>query len=663
MFFPLDSLPLKEFTPTIALEIKATRLPSTFLQTPLAGSSLTYEELTRGRNATSLHDPLTLLPGVFVLNGDNYAQDLRVSVRGFGARAAFGIRGVQLVVDGIPESTPDGQAEVDNIDPAALQKLEILRSPAAGMYGNASGGVLLLETALPDSGFQARAQAIAGAFGLQRFLVQAGGRIGDWTAQGVVSRQQMAGYRTQSAMQSTQATFKGVFKPHERTQLTLLLSGVDSPFANDPGGLTAGQARENPRQARAQALTYQTGESVRHARAGLLLQKKYGRLDYGGRLFGALRRLDNRLPFTSAGAVELRRAFAGAGVFAGYSAPIAGGAWRAQAGLDAERQSDDRARYDNLQGVRGPLALDQQELFDKIGLWTVQQWTRGRWSAMGSLRADQIRVQATDRFFADGDQSGARIFRRLSPMLGLNWQPAPNQSLYANIAGNFETPTLNELSSTPQNGGFAPLRPQRARSVEIGFKQAATRVLQAEIALFHIRLRDEIVSYQLPEFQGRNFFRNAGRSQRTGLELGLHFFPAPKWSARAAYTYSDFRYTDYIVNGQSFNGRRLPGLPRSQVQGTLQYRHKGLLLAAQSRYIGAVFVNDANDEQAAAVWLFHLRSSWAFPLKRNRLEITAGVQNLLNRQYPGNILINAAARRYYEPGAARNGWLGLTVSW
>lgn len=663
MFFPLDTLPLPEFTPAKTLEIKATRLPATFLQTPLAGSSLGQDDLTRGRNAASLLDPLTTLPGVFVLNGDNYAQDLRVSVRGFGARAAFGIRGVQVVVDGIPESTPDGQAEVDNIDPAALQKIEILRSPAAGLYGNASGGVLLLETALPDSGFQARAQALTGTFGLQRFQLQAGLRKGAWATQGLISRQQIAGYREHAGMQSTQATFKSVFKPHERTQLTLLLAGVDSPFADDPGGLTADQALENPRQARAQALTFQTGESVRHARTGLLLQKKYGRLDYGGRLFGALRQLDNRLPFTAAGAVELRRAFAGAGAFAGYGAPIAGGAWRAQAGLDAEWQSDDRARYDNLQGARGPRALDQQEVFDKIGLWTVQQWTRGRWSAMGSLRADRIRVQAADRFLADGDQSGEKIFRRLSPMFGCAWQTTHRQSLYANISGNFETPTLNELSSTPQNGGFAPLRPQRAQSLEIGFKQAATRFLQAEIALFHIRLRDEIVSYQLPEFQGRNFFRNAGRSQRTGLELGLHFFPGARWSAGAAFTYSDFRYTDYVVNGQSFNGRHLPGIPRSHAQGTVQYRHKGLLVAAQSRYIGAIFVNDANDEQAAAAWLFHLRSAWALPIKKRRIEITAGVQNLLNRQYPGNILINAAARRYYEPGAGRNWWIGLAVSW
>jgi iron complex outermembrane receptor protein len=382
-------------------------------------------------------------------------------------------------------------------------------------------------------------------------------------------------------------------------------------------------------------------------------------LDWGGRLFGALRNLDNRLPFTAAGSVDLRRAFGGGGLYAGWKAPFAGGNWRTQVGVDAERQSDNRARYDNLEGARGPLALDQLETFDKFGIWTIQQWTHGRLSMMGSLRADHIRIRADDRFLADGDQSGTKTFRRISPMVGCVWQPTPTQSLYVNLASNFETPTLNELSNNPDGGGFVDLQPQRSQNFELGFKQAATRFLQAEVALFHIRLQDEIVPYQLPEFPGRNFFRNAGRSQRNGLEAALRVFPNARWSIHTTYTWSDFRYQDYTANGQAFNGKQLPGIPRHQAQGELRYQHKGVFIAFQARYIGALFVSDNNDESAEGALLFNLRQAWTVQLKKYRLEPFLGIQNLLNQPYYGNILINAAARRYYEPGTAINFWVGV----
>ncbi|MBK8557796.1 MAG: TonB-dependent receptor [Lewinellaceae bacterium] len=658
-----DSLP--EYRPAQIPVISALRLPSTAFGTPIAASVLDSNALTRARAGMSLYEPLTLLPGLFAQNPDNFAQDLRLSVRGFGARAAFGIRGVRLLVDGIPESTPDGQGEVDNIDPLALERVELIRTPSAGLYGNAAGGVLAFQTRTAAPGWHAQALAGMGAFGQQRYLLGSSWGGKKWSHVATFSHTQQKGYREHSSMAAEQLNLKSVFEPDSNTRLTLVFSGVTSPFADDPGGLTALQVTENRQQARPQALAFNTGEAVRQAKLAAVFQQKLLHWQWGARFFGAGRTLDNLLPFNIGGAVSLRRAFGGTGVWVGYQT-----SWRPsftlhlQSGLDAEQQEDHRRRYNNEAGLRGAEVLNQIESFRNLAWWnTCKLQYQKRWTALLSLRVDDIRVQATDQFLSNGDQSGTRRFGQWSPMAGLDYALTSQHHLYANWSAAFETPSLSELSANPDApGGFADLQAQKSRSVELGWKAAPRPRLQWELTVFAIQLRDELVPYQLAEQAGRTFFRNAGQSQRIGLEAQAGWQFLPQWTAYGVYNGSDFRYHNYIANGSDLSGNRQPGIPVHTGSMECRYKTPRFFATLQLRRTSKIWADDANLTQQEGWTWAGVRMGYPLNMRHFKFEPYLGIQNIGNAGYNANLQINAAGNRYFEPASGRYLYLGCHAS-
>lgn len=660
---PQDTLRTLDIAP---VTVSASRFEAKNNRLPFAISLLNKNQIQRAQAQLSLNESLVALPGVFSLNADNFSQDLRISIRGFGARSAFGIRGIRLFVDGLPESTPDGQADVDNVDAGALQRLELLRGASAGLYGNASGGVLNISTEEPSQQAFAEVQSLLGSFGFQRYQAKTGFMVGKLGVFATASQNKQDGYRAQSAMQQNTYNLKLRYFLNDKTKLSFLLNYGQSPESQDPGGLTKEQVLEDRRQARAANVQFDGGEEVSQGRVGLILDQQFSpehRLSI--RSFFTQRDFANRLAFRGGGWVEFERNFGGLAATYFYTRE----SYRSQVGLEWNEQRDDRQRYNNENGKRGTLTFDQIERFRSLGVFWLNEWSLGQKLLLNAAtRFDALRLSAEDVFLSDGDQSGNNTFNRFNPSLGLVFSVQPWLNLYSNLASNFETPTLNELSANPSNlGGFNPdLKPQRSLNYELGAKVLSKDRLSFDLALFQIQLRDELVPYQLVSAPGRTFFRNAGQSSRQGLEAALNLRLEQHLYFTLNYTLSDFTYQAYEANGVSFEGNQQPAVPRHQVFGILQWAPlSGFFLAAQARNISKVFVNDANTTQDAAYTLASARASQTFKLGKSWIiEPFAGINNIFGVAFTNNILLNAVGNRFFEPGAAQATYYGgIKLGW
>jgi iron complex outermembrane recepter protein len=653
-----DSLPARTIEP---ITVTATRMENDKTNIPMAISLLSQDRIQKGQSQLSLHDAIMTMPGVFVQNPDNFAQDMRISIRGFGARAAFGVRGIRIVTDGIPESTPDGQSDVDNLDAGSMQRLEILRGGASALYGNASGGVIALTTEDPTDKPFLEAQALAGSYDLQRFQVKTGfkkEKIGVFLS---IGHNRTNGYRVQSAMRQTISNAKIHYQIRPQTRLTLLLNYGNSPTANDPGGLTSEQVQQDRRQARAANLQFNAGETVEQGRVGLLFDTRWqekNRLILRG--FITARDFEGYLAFRAGGVVNFNRLFGGIGVQYQHNTQIFNTPYRLQIGVDIDRQRDHRQRFNNINGKRDSLTFDQNERFGGVGAYIFQeaQFFKKIYLNM-SFRYDNVRLSASDIYLKDGDQSGDIYLDKISPMLGLVFKNTENLSFYTNISSNFETPTLNELSANPSNaGGFnTDLKPQQAINYEVGMK-ARYNQLSIETALFYIDLKNEFVPYQLAAFPGRTFFRNAGKSRRQGIEIGVSYMISKSISAYINYTYSDFKYKIY----PNFEGKTQPGIPVHI--GFVESRWvspKGIFLIGQWRMNGDFYADDANNFKNSAYNVLILRGGYTLHLKKITLEPFFAINNIFNKKYNANVQINAAANRFFEPAALANFYAGLKV--
>jgi iron complex outermembrane receptor protein len=662
------------------VEISATRLTITDIHAPMAVSVLDKSRLQTGTQQLSLYEVLGAIPGVFAMNPDNFTQDLRISIRGFGARSAFGIRGIRVFTDGLPEGTPDGQVDVDNLDMGALGKMEVVRGAASGIYGNASGGISYLSTETPTTKKPLlEAQIAAGAFGFQRYQLKFGQKIGKCTYFVNTSHVKTRGYRDWSEMTNTILNGKLIYAIAPGGNLTLLVNAGSSPKANDPGALTQDQAKENPRQAGANNLLFETGEKVQQQRVGLTYDQKLGKKhQISVRIFETGRNLRNRLPILANGYGDLTRRYQGAYLSYQYDTKIAALPYRLKTGLDLENQEDTRLRF-AYKKETGPstvhyapdnVVLNQVESFKSSGLYLLQELHPGaKWLLSGGLRYTRLRMRAGDHFLEDGDQSGSRHFQKLNPVLGLNYAFIPSASLYANYATTFETPTLNELSNNPNfTGGFNPdLQPQAARSAEIGVKGFIPGLsdrtsLRFDLALFRIETQNDIIPYQLNGNTGRTFYRNAGATERKGVEIGLNYALTKGLSLFYTQAFSFFKYKSYTVNAIDYRGNAQPGIPKVNTQLELRYFHPaGFYTIVQARAVSKISANDANTIIANAYQLLHLRLGYTVTVHGFQIEPYVGVNNLLNQKYSANVQINAANGRYFEPAMPRYAWGGVKI--
>ncbi len=652
--------------------VTSTRLEQTTMRSPVAVTTVGAEDIREARQQLGLDESLSRVPGVFFQNRYNFAQDLRISIRGFGARSAFGIRGIKLFVDGFPATTPDGQGGIDDIDLGSTERVEVIRGPASALYGSAAGGVISLYTEDGPAQPYISARASFGEYASQKHQLKAAGTTGKLGYLASVTDIDVEGYRGHSRNESTLFNSKFTYDLDESMRLTAVLSGVDSPLAQDAGALNAGEVEADRAQGRARNIQFDAGESVEQQRLGLALSKVFDQNhQLVVRAYGLGRDFATRLPFegsieeSNGGQVAFDRRFVGLSAQYAYEGTLFGRAHRWITGIDVDSQEDDRQRWVNNDGLRGELTFDQVETVESIGVFAQSEFALSdRLLLTLGARYDSIEYEVDDRFTlnASGEDSGAVQFEELTPMMGLVYSPSESVNVYANVSTSFETPTTTEFAN-PDGGGFNQgLQPQEATNYEIGLKGEHNNRLRYEVALFSIDVSDELIPF---EQDGRTFFENAGDSTRKGLELALLGSITDTLTATLSYTYSDFTFDRFRTrDGDVFDNNALPGLPENQLFVELAYRHpSGFFATWDLLNVGEFFADNANSDGAkiSRSSVANLRLGADFNLGQLKLSPFLGVNNLFDELYFTNVRLNGGFSRYFEPAPETNVYGGLTL--
>nr|WP_026340510.1 TonB-dependent receptor [Thioalkalivibrio sp. ALJT] len=664
-----DAVPVLD---PVEITVTAPRLATPLADLPAAVSRVDERQATEGRQGLQLDESLNRVPGLFAQNRYNFAQDARISIRGFGSRAPFGVRGLRILQDGIPETTPDGQSQVDAIDLLNLRDIEVLRGPSAALYGNASGGVIAARTrdGRDPRGFGGG--VLLGSYGYRRAEAIAEQDHGTHRYSLTAHDFAIDGYRDQSTAEKRYLRLHTASELEAGT-LNVHLRYLDAPRTDDPGGLTREEMRKNRRAAAPLATALDSTQEAEQLTTGLQWEQPLGpgELRLGG--FWTQRDYAQQLPFPGDSRVAYERDFYG--LNAQYEQAI--GPTRVLTGIDLEEQRDDRTRRcTDIQGLANcpggtpaidDLALDQRERARSRGVFVQTDTALGSdWNLVLGARHDRIRMSIDDHFserVGEPDRSDARTFRETSALAGLIWHFQPDYRAYVNVATNFETPTFTEFANPEGGGGFnTDLGPQRARSIELGIRRETSR-LAWEASVYATRVRDEIAPFEAPNVDGRTFYTNAGRTARNGFELALDWSATEQWTLSTAFSLNDFRYRDFVdQQGERRDGNRLPGLPREQLFVEADWRQGPYFFTVDALYTGGRYVNDANDERVRAQTTLNLRAGRHWQDGNAHVEAFVAANNLLDADHVDNIRINDGNRRYYEPAPGLTLMAGLRMT-
>lgn len=640
----------------------------------------------RGAQATvGLDEALGAIPGVFVGNRYNFALDQRVSIRGAGSRANFGVRGVVVLLDGIPQTLPDGQSQLTNVELAALSRVEVLRGSASSLYGNGAGGVLSFTSDLSaSSSLEPSTRLEAGSYGLRKWQARVGGRGGRAVGALSLSRLTWDGFRPHAEADVRQLNAAVDYATGPNTTVGLRVNVGDVPTALNPGALTAAEFAADPTKAAQSNILRGTDKRVSQQQVAVRLRHDAaatGGWSWDASVFGLGRDLRNAIGSvppppsgpTNGTYIAIDRAAAGARLSAGRRL---GGTTAPQltAGVQWQWMRDDRANYRATAGrptaPTDTLLLDQRET-----VWSVGPFAQLAWSPLPPLmlnagvRHDRVRFAAADRFTSDGDDGGARTLPAWSGHLGASYLVADAFVPYANVSTSFETPTTVELQGRADGGGgfSTELGPQRAMTLELGARGSlGSGRLSYSMAAFRTRVSDAIVQYE--ETNGRAFYRNAGATDNDGVELGLEARLHPVASVTAAYTWAHYRFGDYrVVNGDEtavLDGKRIPGVPEHFLRLGLRARPlPRTTLDVDQTISSAVFADDANAVRVEG-WgpgITRARASWSGRLANVPVQPFAGVENLFDRAYVSTVVVNGFGGRVREPGPGRNWYFGMEI--
>lgn len=645
------------------IQIKALRLDMDVLSAPVSINVHDVTTLQRTSQQLSLQDYMTNSAGVFMMNANNYAQDLRISIRGYGARAAFGIRGIKLIVDGIPETTPDGQGQVDNLVLNQIKKIEVLKGPSSSIYGNASGGVILINSFDDIAKNYVEGSATYGAYGMSQYILSGGWKNERSKMILSAGRVTTDGYRAQSGFESYNLSGRVEQQLSKKTKLLVQANYTNSPTADDPGGIDADAVELDRRQARDRNVAFATGESISQFKLGAHLDSQLkDNLSVEAYGFWSDRNFEGLLPFEFGAWIDLDRQYWGAGASINQLTAKGNYVAKSKIGIDLASQSDQRDRYRNLMGVQGDQTLSQLESFDNLGLYVTSAWRVNKWQGSAGLRWDHNQLAAADAFLSNGDDSGEKQLSALSSSVSLGYRINEHQNLYVSFLYGFETPSLSELSANPtgQAGFNDELQAQESENFEIGWKAMYKR-LQMDVALYHINMTNELVPFELEAFPDRTFFRNAGSGHRTGIELSASYDLTEQLRIAGSYSYADMSYADFIAGDNDFSGNALPGIP--QQFGGMQLSYAGEALTAQlsGQYIGELYANNANTATVSAYSIAHFKVGYKLQLGAIEWSPFAGINNILDVRYNDNIRINAFGGRFFEPGPERHVYGGVRV--
>jgi iron complex outermembrane receptor protein len=649
------------------LTVTAPRTAKTLDDVPAAVTVLDADAIQLGQQQLSLDEALRRVPGVFLQDRSNFAQDLRIAIRGFGSRSSFGVRGIRIFVDGIPATLPDGQTQLDSIDLGSTQRIEVLRGPASSLYGASAGGVILIESERGTTPPRSEARVAFGDYGYRRYQSKAGGGVGPVTAFASLSRLEQGGYRDHARTENVMLNGNLRVRIDDSSDFGVALNVVHAPVADDPGGLTAAEVASDRRQAAPNNRRFDAGESVDQQQLGLVYRKAFG--DHHAveaAQYTGWRQFDARLPFGSGGRVDLDRFFSGGGLRYVYTDEIFGRDNRLLLGVDVEAQRDVRKRFDNDLGRRGSLRFDQDENVTAVGVYLQEELRLLETLELtAGVRYDRVAFDVDDGFPGDGNDGGHLDFDEVSPRAGLLWSPHPAFHVFANVATAFETPTTTELADPSGAGGFnSDLDAQTALGGELGVKGVVLGLLRYEAVGFLIDVDDELVPFEVPAMPGRSFFENAGRSRRSGFELAVTAQPCAGLTASLAYTFSHFRFERFRTAAGDFAGNDLPGVPRNQLWGEIAYEHPwGFYGSWEVVYADGVYADNANSVKSDSHVVANLRAGWRGEFGGWEVGPFLGLNNLFGEKYSDNVRLNAASGRSFEPAPVFNVYGGISVGY
>jgi iron complex outermembrane recepter protein len=648
--------------PLRPVSVTVLRTPLRMDEVPYAVSVNGVNEIQMGKPGLSVEEGLRTIPGVQVDNRHNYALGERISIRGFGARAQFGVRGVRVFLDGIPATLPDGQSSLTNVDVKTLGRVEVVRGPAASLYGNTAGGVIQMEMQQPPPvPFSQEFGVIGGSDGMLRLSSSTGGVADGAAYQLNFTRFETEGYRQHSAARNLYLNGRLGFDS-ERDRVRVIVSVGDTD-AQNPGSLSEALQEQDRFQAFTNNILFQTGKTVQEGTIGASWARDVapGSFEFAGYL--VQRDVVNPIPQDI---IDLHRVGGGTrGLF--RSNPLGALGVQLSVGAELDRQEDDRREYANVDGEQGDLQLDQLERVDNLGLFAqLAAHPASRLTVLGGLRYDWFEFKADDRFFGNGDpdDSGSRTLDAISPSVGLTFAVTDDAQLYGNVGKTFETPTTVELGNRADGaGGLNPnLEPQEATSYEIGGRTLLAQRLALQLAAYYADVTNSLIPFQVPDAPGRDYFQNAGSATHRGIEFGATAVPVDGLSVQVAYTLTDAKYDNFLDrNGNQHAGNDVPGVAPQRAEAVVTVAPGGFpgFVALENRYVSKIAANDGNTAFSPAYTLTDLRAGFNdLRLGQVTLSPFGGITNIFDKDYNTSVAINAFGGRFFESGPGRSFYFG-----
>ena len=661
--------------------VSASRAEQRSFDAPASIQSVERDVIQDGGPQVNLSESLNRVPGLTILNRQNYAQDLQVSIRGFGARTAFGIRGVRLLIDGIPATTPDGQGQGSSISLPSTERIEVLRGPLAQLYGNSAGGVIQAFTREAPEVPELIYQYYGGSFGMHRNDLQYAGKSGKVGIVADYSTFDTNGYRDNSTTQRKQFNGKLSFGPDEKTRVNLVFNQFDMPLAQDPIGLTALKLAENPQQTLA-STNYRVRKIVLQNQLGSSLTHELGadrsisaRLYYGTR--------DNTQFQSGNTWIGLNRAYYGMGLQYNQQIRLGQMPVRWAAGYEFDRSREFRQSGDaNGAGEKSTTTRSEDNQAESSDLFAqATALVSERYSITGGVRYSSVRMFSDD-YFGNGAGSGNVSYSAASPVLGVTWHASDSLNIYANYGRGFETPTLSEVAytgatGTPQAAFKTSLNASTSQHYEIGAKWVPSPQTRLDLTAFQITTSDEIVVEN--STGGKTTYKNSGGTSRTGLEMALRSHLNRRLMATLSASAIDVTYTQGFCTTASCTantvlaGNKLPGIPQHFLFGELLWTGQPLEAGQRKPRLGAkagiemisagrLYANDANSASADGYTTFNLKASHGWAVGKGSLTAYARADNVTDQRYVGSVIVNQSSQQYYEPAPGYNWTLGLRLS-
>ena len=667
--------------------VSASRIEHNSFDLPASIDLIDAARIRDGQMRVNASEALASVPGLVAQNRQNYAQDLQISSRGFGARSAFGVRGVRLISDGVPASMPDGQGQPSAFNLDMAERIEVLRGPFSAIYGNHSGGVIQLFTRDGQGRPTIELNLSGGSYGTRKADLNAQGSS---SALGYVidaSRFETDGYRDHSAATRDQGFVKLTLAPNPGGKLTLVANSLRQDGTQDPLGVTWASYRRDPRAGeidatdtvapkRTLAERYDTRKDINHQQLGLSWEQRFGDdrlrlMAYGGNRqvtqFQSFSKGFQASPTHSGGVVDFDRDFHGADINWVSVRDLGAGKLTATIGIDYGKSDDARRGFENFVGnqfgVRGALRRDEQDSLSSIDPYLQAEWQAGPWVLTGGVRHTRMKVQVRDRYTSNGNDSGSVDYRHTTPVLGLLYKLSPVLNLYASAARGFETPTLNELFYSGTGAGFNfGLKPAESTHLEAGLKAIVGSGTRINTALFQVRTTDELVVDS--SAGGRTSYKNASKTLRQGAELSLDTTLGGGVSGRLALTALRAVYDQGF--GSVLAGSRLPGVPNANLFAELAWKDAAGRFGAALETVASskIYAEDANSEIPAPGYaVVNARVNATQELGQWRFKQFVRLNNLLDRKYVGSLIVGDANKRYYEAAPGRNWMLGASAQY